>query len=177
MSACSSDPLPLSPGSDYASERFPPHDPPPRHLPLTQLLMSTVRLRRATFLKRLKISSCKKFVRSESEYIFHAFKGECFSTPEMLWGVRMALFVRWRGFPVNLFLFLTKHQLVGIFWWIVGRRLLCTRYWSSRILEDLLGTGINYYCADYFHFRGVWEVNNSVTVSPIPSTPKRANIV
>ena len=38
--------------------------------------------------KRLKISSCKKFVRSESENVFHAFKGECFSTPEMLWGVR-----------------------------------------------------------------------------------------
>ena len=38
--------------------------------------------------KRLKISSCKKFVRSGSEYVFHAFKGECFSTPEMLWGVR-----------------------------------------------------------------------------------------
>ena len=59
MSACSSDPLPLSPGSDYASERFPPHDPPPRHLPLTQLLMSTVRLRRVTFLKekKMKISS------------------------------------------------------------------------------------------------------------------------
>ena len=89
----------------------------------------------------------------------------------------MALFVRWRGFLVNLFLFPTKHQLVGIFLWIVGRRLLCTLYWSACILEDLLGTGINYYCADYFHFRGVWEVNNSVTVSPIPSTPKRANIV
>lgn len=46
-------------GSDYASERFPPHDPPPRHLPLTQLLMSTVRLRRVTFLKekKMKISS------------------------------------------------------------------------------------------------------------------------
>ena len=29
MPACSSDPLPLSPGSDYASERFPPHDLPP----------------------------------------------------------------------------------------------------------------------------------------------------
>ena len=143
MSACSSDPLPLSPGSDYASERFPPHDPPPRHLPLTQLLMSMVRLRRVTFLKekKLKISSCKKFVRSESEYVFHAFKGDFFSTPEMLWGVRMALFVRglWRGFPVNL-LFLTKHQLVGIFWWIVGRRLLCTLHWSACILEDQLDT-------------------------------------
>ena len=130
-------------GSDYASERFPPHDPPPRHLPLTQLLMSMVRLRRVTFLKekKLKISSCKKFVRSESEYVFHAFKGDFFSTPEMLWGVRMALFVRglWRGFPVNL-LFLTKHQLVGIFWWIVGRRLLCTLHWSACILEDQLDT-------------------------------------
>ena len=138
MSACSSDPLPLSPGWVWLRLRAISTSRSPSS-PSSSYTTAHVNgeAEESNFLERKK----KWKYLPESEYVFHAFKGDFFSTPEMLWGVRMALFVRglWRGFPVNL-LFLTKHQLVGIFWWIVGRRLLCTLHWSACILEDQLDT-------------------------------------